>query len=255
MKTILLLPCLMALAPMASPAPAVAQGLAAADALEVIDVDYESLPAVLDMEEAIKEGADLVHADKGTNKSYEWVFAAGDIDAAFRDAPVVIERRYVQQRLIPSAMEPRAVVCSAVGDEYTLWSATQIPHILRLMLATVTGIPEHRLRVVVAGPHALEVEHAEAAEPPDHDRCPRGDDRVHGGREDGHVERVRVDRPRGRDVFRVTGAAARHHCHVVERVDAAGALGAADLDFHGHPASLRGARDVLADAPQADAAA
>jgi carbon-monoxide dehydrogenase large subunit len=100
------------------------------------------------MEEAIKEGADLVHADKGTNTSYEWVFAAGDIDAAFRDAPVVIERRYVQQRLIPSAMEPRAVICSVVGDEYTLWSATQIPHILRLMLATVTGIPEHRIRVV-----------------------------------------------------------------------------------------------------------
>jgi aerobic carbon-monoxide dehydrogenase large subunit len=121
---------------------------AAADALEAIDVDYETLPAVLDMEEAIKEGADLVHSSKGTNKSYEWVFSGGDIDAAFRDAPVLLERRYVQQRLIPSAMEPRAVVCSVVGDEYTLWSATQIPHILRLMLATVTGIPEHRLRVI-----------------------------------------------------------------------------------------------------------
>jgi carbon-monoxide dehydrogenase large subunit len=121
---------------------------AAADALEAIDVDYETLPVVLDMEEAIKEDADLVHSSKGTNKSYDWVFSGGDIDAAFRDAPVVIERRYVQQRLIASAMEPRAVVCSVLGDEYTLWSATQIPHILRLMLATVTGIPEHRLRVV-----------------------------------------------------------------------------------------------------------
>ncbi|MCO5969421.1 xanthine dehydrogenase family protein molybdopterin-binding subunit [Actinoallomurus soli] len=121
---------------------------AAVDALEAVDVDYEPLPAVVDMERAVEEGADLVHADKGTNKSYTWVFEAGEPDAAFRDAPVVIERRYVQQRLIPTAMEPRAVVCSAVGDEYTLWSATQIPHILRLMLATVTGIPEHRLRVV-----------------------------------------------------------------------------------------------------------
>ncbi|WP_406567122.1 xanthine dehydrogenase family protein molybdopterin-binding subunit [Actinoallomurus rhizosphaericola] len=121
---------------------------AAVDALEAVDVDYEPLPAVVDMERAVEEGADLVHADKGTNKSYTWVFEAGELDAAFRDAPVVIERRYVQQRLIPTAMEPRAVVCSAVGDEYTLWSATQIPHILRLMLATVTGIPEHRLRVV-----------------------------------------------------------------------------------------------------------
>jgi carbon-monoxide dehydrogenase large subunit len=121
---------------------------AAVDALEAVDVDYEPLPAVVDMERAVEEGADLVHTDKGTNKSYTWVFEAGELDAAFRDAPVVIERRYVQQRLIPTAMEPRAVVCSAVGDEYTLWSATQIPHILRLMLATVTGIPEHRLRVV-----------------------------------------------------------------------------------------------------------
>ncbi len=121
---------------------------AAADALEAIDVDYEALPAVTDMDEAIKEGADLVHADKGTNTSYTWVFENGDLDAAFRDAPVVIERRYIQQRLIPTAMEPRAVVCSAVGDEYTMWSATQIPHILRLMLAMVTGIPEHKLRVI-----------------------------------------------------------------------------------------------------------
>ncbi len=121
---------------------------AAADALEAIDVDYDPLPAVVDMEKAIKEGADLVHADKGTNRSYTWTFEAGDLDAAFRDADVVVERRFVQQRLIPTAMEPRAVVATVVGDEYTLWSATQIPHILRLMLATVTGIPEHKLRVV-----------------------------------------------------------------------------------------------------------
>ena len=100
------------------------------------------------MEEAIKEGADLVHRDKGTNKSYTWTHENGDIDAAFRDAPVVIERRYIQQRLIPSAMEPRAIVCAPTGDEFTMWSATQIPHILRTLLAVVTGIPEHKLRVI-----------------------------------------------------------------------------------------------------------
>jgi carbon-monoxide dehydrogenase large subunit len=120
----------------------------AADALEAIDVDYEPLPPVLDMEEAIKEGADLVHSDKGTNKAYTWVFEQGDNDAAWRDAPVVIERRYIQQRLIPSAMEPRAVVCAPVGDEFTMWSATQIPHILRTLLAVVTNIPEHKIRVI-----------------------------------------------------------------------------------------------------------
>ncbi|TDB82024.1 xanthine dehydrogenase family protein molybdopterin-binding subunit [Actinomadura sp. KC216] len=121
---------------------------AAFDALDDIDVDYEPLPAVLNMDAALAEGADLVHDDLGTNKSYTWVFENGDLDAAMRDAPVVIEREYVQQRLIPTAMEPRAVLCVPDGDEFTLYSATQIPHILRLMLATVTGIGEHRIRVV-----------------------------------------------------------------------------------------------------------
>ncbi|TDD80961.1 xanthine dehydrogenase family protein molybdopterin-binding subunit [Actinomadura darangshiensis] len=121
---------------------------AAVDALEEIDVDYEPMSAVVDMEAAIADGADLVHDDLETNKSYTWVFENGDLDAAMRDAPVVLERRYVQQRLIPTAMEPRSVLCVPEGDEYTLYSATQIPHILRLMLATVTEIPEHRIRVV-----------------------------------------------------------------------------------------------------------
>ena len=56
---------------------------------------------------------------------------------------MVLERNYRQQRLIPSAMEPRAVVASCMGEEFTLWSSTQIPHVLRVMLALVTGIPEH----------------------------------------------------------------------------------------------------------------
>ncbi|MGH3279186.1 MAG: xanthine dehydrogenase family protein molybdopterin-binding subunit [Trebonia sp.] len=118
----------------------------AADALELIDATYEPLEPVLDMEAALAPGAAKVH--EAGNKSYTWTFANGDLDAAFRDAPVVVERTYRQQRLIPSAMEPRSVVCAPVGDEYTLWSATQIPHILRVMLALVTGIPEHKLRVI-----------------------------------------------------------------------------------------------------------
>ncbi|WP_344952592.1 xanthine dehydrogenase family protein molybdopterin-binding subunit [Sphaerisporangium flaviroseum] len=118
----------------------------AADALEAIEIDYDPLPAVLDMTEALKEGGPQVH--EAGNKAFVWKFAAGDIDAAFRDAPVVVERTFVQQRLIPSAMEPRAVVAQTDGDSFTLHSATQIPHILRIMLAQVTGIPEHKLRVI-----------------------------------------------------------------------------------------------------------
>ena len=126
---------------------------AAADALEAIEVDYTPLPAVTDMEEALKDEV-LVHSDKGTNKSFLWPFDSGDYDAARARAEaeggVVVRRRYIQQRLIPAAMEPRAVVVEPLteGDEYTVYSATQIPHILRLMLALTVGMPEHRLRVV-----------------------------------------------------------------------------------------------------------
>src|SRR5260370_4160117 len=82
------------------------------------------------------------------NKSWEWVFANGDMERACRVAAGVIEGIYRQQRLIPAAMEPRAVVCSSVGGEFTLWSATQIPRMLRVMLALVTGIGEQNIRVI-----------------------------------------------------------------------------------------------------------
>jgi aerobic carbon-monoxide dehydrogenase large subunit len=122
---------------------------AAADALEHVRVDYEPLPAVVDMEEALADKV-LVHDEAGTNRCYTWTLATGDPDKAFADADVVLKRRYVQQRLLPSAIEPRAVVVEpiAAAGEYTVYSATQIPHILRLMLATVTGIPEQKIRVI-----------------------------------------------------------------------------------------------------------
>src|SRR5215472_9219897 len=118
----------------------------AADAAALVDVSYEPLEPVLDIRTALDDGAPKVH--EAGNKSYEWVFAAGDIDAAFSGAPVVIERNYRQQRLIPCAMEPRSVVSSWVGDEVTLWSATQIPHVLRFALAAFFGIPEQTIRVI-----------------------------------------------------------------------------------------------------------
>src|ERR1700677_2342934 len=87
----------------------------AADALAAIEIDYEELPPVLDMRQAIQPASPKVH--EAGNQSFDFVFANGDVDAAFRDAPIVIEREYRQQRLIPAAMEPRAVVCSCVGGE------------------------------------------------------------------------------------------------------------------------------------------
>ena len=119
----------------------------AADAIAAVDVNYEPLPPVLDMRAALEEGSPKVH--EAGNKSYEWVFEQGDPIAAFRDAPVVIERNYRQQRLIPCAMEPRAVVASTdVAGEITLWSSTQIPHVLRFALSAFFGIPEQNIRVI-----------------------------------------------------------------------------------------------------------
>ncbi|HET9898887.1 MAG TPA: xanthine dehydrogenase family protein molybdopterin-binding subunit [Streptosporangiaceae bacterium] len=118
----------------------------AADALALVDVSYEQLEPVLDIRTALEEDSPKVH--EAGNKSYEWVFANGDIDAAFSGAPVVIERDYRQQRLIPCAMEPRAVVSAWDGDQVTLWSATQIPHVLRFAIAAFFGIPEQDIRVI-----------------------------------------------------------------------------------------------------------
>ena len=122
----------------------------AQDALEFIEVDYEPLDVVVDMEEAIKDDAPLVHEDLGTNTSFVWPLEVGDVDDAFEQADVVVKERYIQQRLIPNAIEPRAVVAQMepTSDGITLYTATQVPHIVRLMLSAVTGIPDQRVRVV-----------------------------------------------------------------------------------------------------------
>jgi aerobic carbon-monoxide dehydrogenase large subunit len=120
---------------------------AAADAVGSVDVTYEPLEPVLDIRTALEPGSPKVH--EAGNKSYEFVFpTAGDIDEAFSGAAVVIDREFRQQRLIPSAIEPRAVLATWVGDDVTLWSATQIPHVLRFALSAFFGIPEQSIRVI-----------------------------------------------------------------------------------------------------------
>src|SRR4051794_28892739 len=126
----------------------------AQDALEAIEIDYEQLPVVLDMPTALADGAELVHAHTSSNRSFTWTFESGaagtgqPIEQALAEAEVTVRRRFLQQRLIPAFMEPRSTVVQPNGDGFTMWSATQIPHILRTMLALTLDVPEHKVRVV-----------------------------------------------------------------------------------------------------------
>lgn len=129
---------------------------AARDAAELVDVDYDELPPVLDLRAAATDEV-LAHPSLGTNKSAFWQFdsqgagTGGSIDEAIDKARadgIVIEREYRQQRLIPAFMEPRSVVCDPTGEQLTIWTATQVPHFVRIFTALVLGIPESKIRVI-----------------------------------------------------------------------------------------------------------
>jgi carbon-monoxide dehydrogenase large subunit len=125
---------------------------AAKDAAELIEVDYDELPAVADLEAASAEGAPLVWQEAPGNVCFDWEI--GDkaaTDAAFEKATKVASIDVVNNRLIANAMEPRAAIgdYDAGKDEYTLYTTSQNPHVIRLLMgAFVLGIPEHKLRVI-----------------------------------------------------------------------------------------------------------
>jgi aerobic carbon-monoxide dehydrogenase large subunit len=121
---------------------------AVVDAAEDVVVEYDPLPVVVDMEKALEEGAPLVHEELGTNKTHEWTLAGGDVEQGFAEADVVIERRIVNHRTAGAPIEPRAALAEWHADRVTLWTTTQIPHILRLQLAVMLGIAEDRIRVI-----------------------------------------------------------------------------------------------------------
>lgn len=138
----------------------VARTLAEArDAAELVEIDYDPLDPVLDMEAALADGATLVHPDLGSNESATWVFDSGEAgtggsvaDAIARAEAdpdqVVVRRRFRQQRLIPAFMEPRSCVVDPTGEQIVIWAATQVPHILRTMTTVTLGVPESKLRVI-----------------------------------------------------------------------------------------------------------
>jgi aerobic carbon-monoxide dehydrogenase large subunit len=122
----------------------------ARDAAEAVEVDYDALPAVVDVRDAAK--ATALHEAAPDNHCYKW--AIGDkaqVDAAFSKAAHVTTLDLTNNRLVPNAMEPRAAIGSfnRASDEYTLYVANQNPHVERLLMtAFVLGLPEHKVRVI-----------------------------------------------------------------------------------------------------------
>ncbi|WP_324716637.1 glyceraldehyde dehydrogenase subunit alpha [Carboxydochorda subterranea] len=122
----------------------------ARDAVELIEVEYEVLPAVVDQEKAVQDGAPQVHDDVPRNIAFVWRAGGGDPDRAIQEAEVVVRQRIRNHRLIPSAMETRGAVAqfNPASGEMTVWLTSQNPHIHRVLMSGVLGIPEHKLRIV-----------------------------------------------------------------------------------------------------------
>ena len=123
----------------------------ARDAAESIDVDYDVLDAVIDMQSAVSNGTTNVHDDVGTNVCYDWGLGDKDaVDEAFANAHHVSRLDLVNNRLVPNAIEPRCAIgdYDAGSGQYTLHTTSQNPHVIRLLMgAFVLGLPEHKLRV------------------------------------------------------------------------------------------------------------
>ena len=122
----------------------------ALDAAENVSVDVTELPAVIAVEDAMADGAPLIHEELDSNVTVHWSHGGAGDQSLFESAPVIVEEHYHQPRLIPNAIEPRGCLASSIPSmgEFTLWSATQIPHIAKVTLSGTCGIPEEKLRVI-----------------------------------------------------------------------------------------------------------
>ncbi|MEZ4726170.1 MAG: xanthine dehydrogenase family protein molybdopterin-binding subunit [Caldilineaceae bacterium] len=124
----------------------------AQDAAEAVQVDYEPLPAVVDAKKATDPGAPQLHDEIPNNTSFYWALGdRSETDRVFAAADHVVTLDLINQRLIPNAMEPRACVAqySDFSDELTVWTTSQNPHIIRLLLSIATlNVPENKLRVI-----------------------------------------------------------------------------------------------------------
>src|SRR5437667_6074597 len=122
----------------------------ARDAIDLIEVDYEPLQAVSDPEKALEPGAPAVHPEWPDNTAFTFHQEGGEPEKAFKEAEVVVKQRITSQRLVPTSMETRGVVADYRSAEknLTLYSSTQIPHLLRTLVAQMLGLAENRMRVI-----------------------------------------------------------------------------------------------------------
>jgi aerobic carbon-monoxide dehydrogenase large subunit len=132
------------------------------DAAERVMVEYDPLPVVVDPEAALKDGAPLVHEAFGTNLTHEWSIGGGDMDAAWSEADVVVERRIVNHRTAGAPIEPRVCLAEYRAGTLTLHLTSQNPHLIRLFLAGEFGMSEDKIRVIapdVGGGFGVKISH------------------------------------------------------------------------------------------------
>jgi carbon-monoxide dehydrogenase large subunit len=122
----------------------------ARDAADLVEIDWDVLPAVADPEKAIAPGAPAVHPEWPDNTAFNYHQEGGDVDRAFAEAEVVVKQRITSQRLVPSAMETRGVVAEwrRADRQLNLYTSTQVPHLVRTLVAGMLGLEENRMRVI-----------------------------------------------------------------------------------------------------------
>lgn len=122
----------------------------ALDAAALVEIDFEPLDAVVDLEAALEPGSPKVHDDYESNEAFKWELAGGDVEAGLKEADVIVKEKMTSARVAPLALEPRGVLAHYLPgeDKMTLWTSTQVPHKVRTLVAGQIGMPENRMRVI-----------------------------------------------------------------------------------------------------------
>jgi aerobic carbon-monoxide dehydrogenase large subunit len=122
----------------------------ARDAADLIEIDYETLPAVVNPEKAMDPASPRLYDEFSDNIAYRFAFESGNTEEAFKNADVIVKERLINQRLAPIPMETRGAVATyqMPDNELVVWNSTQQPHGLRTLLANLLRVPENRTRVI-----------------------------------------------------------------------------------------------------------